>query len=154
MGYYVSGTIVLVVVLTSAFWLLWRSLPDYSPLRHVQELYVPAAAERLYISFEEWGVTYDRQVVTISTTAKGRTDYRADEDYAFHTADSPILYSIHGDTLLLYTVRLSPIPERFASKIQIRQVLVDHQRLLEMERNHEQLGLTKVGGPDYRMPTS
>ena len=145
---------VVVVSLGTAFWLVWRSVPDYSPIWHVEELYVSAVNERLYVSFEQWGVTYDRQLVIISTKPKRRSDYTPSEDYAFHTSDSPILYSINADTLTLYTAEPSAIPRRFTSRVQVKQRVVDLPHLQQMERDRKQLGLVKVGGPDYKPPSS
>src|SRR5712691_9660526 len=94
---YLVGVLGVVLFLGAAFLLLvWRSVPDYSPVWHVEELYLPAANERLYVSIEQWGITYDRQLVIISTKPKRRSDYRPSEDYAFHTGDSPLLYGIHA----------------------------------------------------------
>lgn len=136
--------VIVLILLAGLGVFFWYSIPDYSPIRQVEKLYFPETDEHIYITTEVWGVSYDRQIIIISTKARTRLDYQESEDYVFQ-AETPVFYEAHDDSLVVYTHHQSPVPEHFGSEVQIKQVVLGIEEIEEMTKNYKTMGLKKAG---------
>ena len=95
------------------------------PTFEVESLYFPNVDETLYLKKNNWGITGDGQRMAISKDKNEKIESDSQDEYILEGLNQ-IFYQQNGDTLTLFVREKFIQPERFDSKIVIRQVELDN----------------------------
>ncbi|SFE46081.1 hypothetical protein SAMN05518672_106202 [Chitinophaga sp. CF118] len=111
----------------------------------IAELPSKAGYPPVFIKRKVWGLTGDKQIVVISNV--GNEDFKPQKsnDYIYEGLFE-IFYKLQHDTLFIYTLVSSPVPNKFSSPYKIVQVELDNPELMDLIEydNYKKKGLKKV----------
>ena len=62
-------------------------------------------------------------------------------DFIYDVSNSPLLYKMIGDSLIIYTRKLSKVPDRFKSKVKIRQIELNNPSMMNLIENKKYIKL-------------
>lgn len=140
---WIFGVVALMAILFYVMIYWWRFTSAWQPVVTHFEIQVPDLNESIFVSKKVWGVSYDHQIVLISSQAKEEVNYNSETDYIYQGL-STLLYKVAGRDLVIYTRKKSPIPKQFGSKVNIVQVELDNQSMGALKTNHEKEGLAEI----------
>jgi hypothetical protein len=100
---------------------------------------------KLFVKKLIWGMTSDNCLITISNSNRKENEPDENENYIYKGL-SPFLYKTSGDTLSIYTRKISKIPKNFSTSFKIVQVELENPEMTELieNDNYKNKGLTKV----------
>jgi hypothetical protein len=138
---FIAIALVAIIVYVVIYW--WRFTSAWQPVTNHVEIYIPDLNESIYVSKKVWGVSYDHQIVLISSQPKEKVNYDSETDYIYQGLSS-LFYKVAGRDLVIYTRKKSPIPKRFNSRANIVQVELDNQDMSTLRADYEKEGLKKI----------
>lgn len=81
-------------------------------------------------------MTYDNQIIIISTSPKKKFKPNPLTDYVYEGL-SPFYYKFNRDTLFVYTMILSKVPQNLRSKIKIVQLELTNEEMMHLIKNNQ-----------------
>lgn len=118
-------------------------IPDFEPVVRKFQISTPNAVEPIYVTAKNWGVSYDHQMILISTGKKEGVMYDPETDIKYDGL-SPLFSKFSGDTLQLFVRVASKIPDNFYAKVPIRQFILTNVEMQRLVRNYKRLGYTRL----------
>jgi hypothetical protein len=88
----------------------------------------------IYIKAKNWGVTDDHQLTVITASPEKEFEPDSTKEILFKGL-GPFLYKSNKDTLFLYVVKKSHIPEGFRSKWIITQIEIDNSKMIALSKD-------------------
>lgn len=137
----IIGTILLIVLLIIIVDLS-RLVSIWQPVVKEFEIRVPTLNEAVYVKKKVWGITHDYQLLLISAHPRKSFDYDPKTDYIYHNF-SYLFYRIIRDSLEIYTMTPSPVPDEFTSGVKIIQIELDNPTMMELLTTYESKGLKR-----------
>ena len=139
--------IIVVVISLIVFLFFYYALPDKNnDVKYtVTEVSFKDTQSKLYIKMKTWGMTSDNQIVIISNSNKREFISEPAQDYVYKGI-MPLFYKIQNDTLLIYTLITSSVPEDFKTNLKVIQVQIENLEMMKLieHDNYKIQGLTAV----------
>jgi hypothetical protein len=111
----------------------------------VTEVFSKGASSKLYIKKRVWGMTSDNQVIVISSSDEKAFTTNSTRSYVYEGV-MPLFYKTQKDTLFVYTLKMSAIPQGLRTNFKIVQVQVENPEMMTLieHDNYKAKGLTKI----------
>ncbi|MCP4705339.1 MAG: hypothetical protein GY865_12075 [candidate division Zixibacteria bacterium] len=119
------------------FFIAWA--PEYKYF----EITSPINNDSLFVKKKNWGMTYDHQIVFISSQPKQDDEYNPHYDYMYRGLQG-LLYKVSNDTVYIYASTLSPTPDSFSSQLVIIQVEIYYDKMHEFQKDSYKKGMTRI----------
>jgi hypothetical protein len=142
----IVGIIVIVIGLI-IFLFFYFALPDKNAdVKYtVTEVSSKDTQSKLYIKMKTWGMTSDNQVVVVSNSNKKEFTPERTRDYVYEGI-MPLFYKVQNDTLSIYTLKISSVPEELKTSLKIIQVQLENPEMMKLieHDNYKLQGLTVI----------
>lgn len=115
------------------FFVVDNTFPKYDPEFTVKEIHSNILKKDIYLKKKSWGISYDSEVVVISTSPEKHFEPDSTKDYIF--LDPEIFYKVSQDTLYIYTMSKAKKPEKFDSQFKIKQIRISNPEKMELMGN-------------------
>ena len=139
--------IIVVVISLIVFLFFYYALPDKNnDVKYtVTEVSFKDTQSKLYIKMKTWGMTSDNQVVVVSNSNKKEFISESTKDYVYEGI-MPLFYKVQNDTLSIYTLVTSSVPEDFKTNLKVIQVQIENLEMMKLieHDNYKIQGLTAV----------
>ena len=121
--------------------IVYNSFPEYKPKYIVKEIHSNTLNESIYLKKKSWGITYDHEIVVVSTLYDEKSVPDTTNDYIF--LDPEIFYKVNHDTLYVYTMSKAKEPNNFNSKIKVNQIELSNTEKMDLigNDNYKKQGL-------------
>ena len=139
--------IIVVVISLIVFLFFYYALPDKNnDVKYtVTEVSFKDTQSKLYIKMKTWGMTSDNQIVIISNSNKREFISEPAQDYVYKGI-MPLFYKVQNDTLSIYTLKTSSIPEGLKTSLKVIQGQIENPEMMKLieHDNYKIQGLTAV----------
>ena len=139
--------IIIVVIGLIIFLFFYYALPDKNADVNytVTEVSSKDTQSKLYIKMKTWGMTSDNQVVVVSNSNKKEFISESTKDYVYEGI-MPLFYKVQNDTLSIYTLKISLVPEDLKTSLKIIQVQLENPEMMKLieHDNYKLQGLTAI----------
>lgn len=136
-------TVVLIII--ALYFFFYKSVSGVGDSVHKEyKIDFPDLKETIYVEASMWGLTGDHMRILLSGSAPiAGGKYDSVIDYVFY--EPIVYYKQEADTLIVYSASPSTVPEKFNSRVVVKQVQIKgYDEANNYEKNHEILGLKKI----------
>ncbi|MVT39188.1 hypothetical protein GO495_01215 [Chitinophaga oryziterrae] len=135
---------IVVILAAIAIYFNWDNKNDYFQTT-ITKLPSKKGYPSVFIKRMVWGLTGDKQVIVISNTDNKNFKAPKSNEYVYEGLFE-MFYKIQRDTLFIYTLISSPVPNKFSAPYKIVQVELNNPELMDLIENdkYKQLGLIKI----------
>jgi len=137
----VAGSLFIIFIIFVIIFL--RSTPQWEPVISRIEINIPDLNESVYVTKKIWGVSYDHQIILISSQPKKEVKYDPETDYLYE-GHSTLFYKVDGRDLKIYTRKRAHPPQHFDSEVNIVQIELDNVGMNKLKENYEKEGLKEI----------
>jgi cytochrome c-type biogenesis protein CcmE len=139
--------LVVVVIILVCFLFFYFAFPSKNAdvQYEVTEISAKDVQSKLYIKKKVWGMTSDNQVIVISSSNKKEFSSEDAESYVYEGV-IPLFYKVQKDTLFVYTLKMSSVPNGLKTNFKIVQVQLENPEMMKLieHDNYKVQGLTKI----------
>lgn len=139
--------IIVVVICLIIFLFFYFALPDKNAdVKYtVIEVSSKDTQSKLYIKMKTWGMTSDNQLVVISNSNKKEFTPAPTQDYVYEGI-MPLFYKVQNDTLSIYTLKTSSVPEDLKTGLKVIQVQLENPVMMKLieHDNYKLQGLMAI----------
>ncbi len=116
--------------------------PDLGPTVSIVEITSTNNSEKIYIKKKNWGYTGDSQVIVVSESSEKQFEPNENTEYVFKGL-SPFFYSFNNDTLNLFVLSKSKVPN-METNFRIIQSELSGRDLIDLLQTFKEKGLKKI----------
>jgi hypothetical protein len=124
-------TVIIILLLAIGGFMLYRALPNENTFYNVKEFHSSKSDNALYLKSITWGMTSDSRLIIISESPEKKYLVDSTSNYIYEGL-SPLLYKFENDTLFLYTMNKSAVPQNLKSKIKIQQIEIENPEMMRL----------------------
>jgi hypothetical protein len=135
---------IVVILATIGIYFNWDNKNDYFQTT-ITKLPLKKGYPPVFIKRTVWGLTGDKQVIVISNVDNKRFKGQKSNEYVYEGLFE-MFYKLQRDTLFIYTLISSPVPNEFSTPYKIIQVELNNPELIDLIENdkYKQIGLIKI----------
>ena len=136
--------IIAVLVVMVVYLLSYKSVSHIGGSSHREYKISFPNNKAIYIEASMWGLTGDHiQILLSGSPIIVKNQYDSTMDYIFF--EPTIYYKQQGDTLIVYSPSLSKVPEKFNSKLVVKQLIISgYDDVKKFNNEYIGLGLKKI----------
>ena len=128
--WFIIGTIVILA------FIFYNSMPDYKGEYDVKEIKTPNVSSSIFIKRKVWGITYDNQTIVISSSREKEFNPNSATDYVYEGL-SPFYYKFYKDSLFVYTMKKSNVPQNLKTEFKIMQIELENPEMMRLIENDQ-----------------
>ncbi len=123
------------VIIILAF-IFYNAFPDYEVKYEIKEIKFQNDSSPIFIKRKVWGITYDNQIIVISSSPKKKFDSDSTTDYVYEGL-SPFYYKFFKDSLFVYTMKKSDVPKNLKTGVKIIQIELENSEMMRLIKNDQ-----------------
>ena len=130
--------IIYIIIIIFSLYLIWfvygKSKLDHQPEIFVNKIHSNYLNEDLFIKKVSWGLTYDHNIIILSSSFKNTIEPDLTSEYVF--LSSEIFYRLTNDSLLIFTSLKAKVPLSFSSNIKIIQYELKNFEVMNLRKDN------------------
>jgi hypothetical protein len=130
----IIGLIIGIIIILA--FIFYNAMPDYKAKYDVKEIKSQSVISPIFIKRKVWGITYDNQIIVISSSAEKEFNPDSTMDYIYQGL-SPFYYKFYKDSLFIYTMKKSDVPQNLKTGIKIVQVELENPEMMRLIKNDQ-----------------
>lgn len=133
-----------IIVLAAAFFLyLYTKIPSFDPKIAKVQLHSHTRSETIFIKKKVWGLTGDHQVIVVSKSPEDNFEPDEKTEYVYKGL-SPFFYKFENDTLNLYVMKESKVPNELSTSFVINQIVLENPEMMDLIHSHQKQRLETI----------
>ena len=120
------------------------SSEDNTPVVLVKKIYSPKLRDSIFLKKISWGLTYDNEIIVVSTSSSLSIEPNPKKEYVFLTSE--IFYKVSNDSLYIYTSQSVKNPIYFKSRFRVIQKVLSNPEMMNLKgyENYKNKGLKVI----------
>ncbi|SHE77072.1 hypothetical protein [Pedobacter caeni] len=124
--FFIGALLIGVLCILSSVFYAYEMVPSTT-----REISFPELKEVLYLKKDNWGISGDKQIMSLSRSKWTSIDRDSENDYILEGLQE-VFYKQTKDTLTLFLRRKFKLPKDFESKVVIRQIELENPQFMDL----------------------